>query len=187
MIPGFTVNLAMTMIAFLPMFIKRLVYNDKRAINRRDSPDCERDGSALTFSHALPGPIRGNETTSKAGCYFFPNRFSVPFNRRTIFPRWRQIAKAAIKTEKPISNQKSVPVFATIKSTAIGRATAAMIEANEVYRLVTNTAIQTTPPDTKTRGGNRARTAPPEVAIPLPPLKRAKWYSYGPGWRRSQR
>src|SRR6266446_342689 len=107
----------------------------------------------------------------KTELYFFPNRFSVPFNRRTILPRWRQIAKAVIRTEEPISNQKSVPVFAPIKSTAIGRARAALIEANEVNRLIKNTAIQTTPAETNTRGGNSARTAPPEVATPLPPLK----------------
>src|SRR5271166_3904863 len=71
-----------------------------------------------------------------------------------MFPRCRQIARAAIKTEKASSSQKSVPVLATIKSTAIGRTTAAMIEANEVYRLMRKTATQATPPETNTRSGN---------------------------------
>jgi hypothetical protein len=62
-------------------------------------------------------------------------------------------------------------VSATIKKAAIGRATAALIEANDVYRPIRKTIIQTTPNETNTRGGNKERTAPAKVAIPLPPLK----------------
>jgi short-subunit dehydrogenase len=41
-IPGFTVNLAMTTIAFLPMFIKRLLYRIQANHQTPDSPGCER-------------------------------------------------------------------------------------------------------------------------------------------------
>jgi short-subunit dehydrogenase len=44
-IPGFTVNLAMTTIAFLPMFIKRLLYRIQANHQTPDSLGCERTGA----------------------------------------------------------------------------------------------------------------------------------------------
>src|SRR5258708_12312205 len=51
----------------------------------------------------------------------------------------------------------------------IGRTTAAVMEANETYRVSQNTIIQTPTPISVATGAN-ARSAPAEVATPLPPL-----------------
>src|SRR5678815_5095998 len=51
----------------------------------------------------------------------------------------------------------------------MGRATAAMMEANETYRVNQNTIIQMARPVSIAIGVN-ARSAPAEVATPFPPL-----------------
>ena len=51
----------------------------------------------------------------------------------------------------------------------IGRVTAAIMEANETYPVSQNTIIQIATPISVATGAN-ARSAPAEVATPLPPL-----------------
>src|ERR1044071_7218776 len=51
----------------------------------------------------------------------------------------------------------------------IGRTTAAVTEANETYLVSQNTIIQTAMPSRVATGVN-ARSAPADVATPLPPL-----------------
>src|SRR5215475_10875166 len=51
----------------------------------------------------------------------------------------------------------------------IGRTSAAVTEANETYRVSQNTIIQTATPMSVATGAN-AKSAPADVATPLPPL-----------------
>jgi hypothetical protein len=51
----------------------------------------------------------------------------------------------------------------------IGRTTAAVMEANDTYRVSQNTIIQTATPISVATGVN-AKSAPAEVATPFPPL-----------------
>jgi hypothetical protein len=72
---------------------------------------------------------------SKPPSYFFTNRDSVPFIRRTIFARCRQTAKAQIKIEKINKIQNSVPALGKTRKTDNGREIAPAIEARDTYLL----------------------------------------------------
>src|SRR6476469_1386098 len=86
-------------------------------------------GRAFSRNPRAPGE------TSRVPSYFFTNRDSVPFIRRTIFARCRQTAKAQIKIEKMNKIQNSVPALGKTTKTDNGREIAPAIEARDTYLL----------------------------------------------------
>ena len=79
------------------------------------------------------------------------------------------LAAIAHGPRRPVPHRRRPDRREGIGGRTIGRTTAAVMEANETYRVSQNTIIQIATPMSVATGVN-AKSAPAEVATPFPPL-----------------